>query len=83
MNIFNEQDYPALSNSMEWGAVTSTFALTESFDVSKVSNVSIVPTVGDNYVIMQIHNVSQAQPCLLSPISHIPNLSGWSDMVKF
>lgn len=56
MSLLNEQNYPALSKPMEWGAVTSIFALTESFDETKVSNVSIVPAVGDKYVIMQIVN---------------------------
>lgn len=47
---------PTLQKPVHWGAVTSQFSGNTVFDEKLVSNVSIVATVGDRYVIMQLDN---------------------------
>jgi 8-oxo-dGTP pyrophosphatase MutT (NUDIX family) len=49
-------DYPTLSNPIVWGPVQASFVLAEHTDEKLVSNVSIVPCFGDDYVIFQIDN---------------------------
>ncbi|GAB6926158.1 hypothetical protein JCM10914A_01410 [Paenibacillus sp. JCM 10914] len=48
--------YPALSQNIHWGVVTARFALanTDAVDEAKVSNVTILPFVGERCVIFQI-----------------------------
>ncbi|PWV94511.1 8-oxo-dGTP diphosphatase [Paenibacillus cellulosilyticus] len=46
--------YPALANAIVWGPVTARFELGMNADETRVSNVSIIPCVGDQYVIFQI-----------------------------
>mgnify|MGYP001224214024 CR=1 FL=1 len=54
--MMNKNDYAVLSNPIRIGAITSNFALGADFDEQMVSNISIVPTVGDKYVVMQLEN---------------------------
>lgn len=49
-------DYPILSKIIVWGPVQASFELAEHTDEQLVSNVSIVPCAGDDYVIFQIDN---------------------------
>jgi len=48
--------YPTLSNEIGWGPVTSRFQTYAIPDESYISNISIVPMVGDQYVMMQIES---------------------------
>lgn len=48
--------FPTLRHPMQWGSVTSRFSFVSDFDEALVSNVSIVPTVQDRYVIMKLSN---------------------------
>ncbi|RXZ79727.1 NUDIX hydrolase [Paenibacillaceae bacterium] len=48
------QDFPALADRIDWGVVRAEFVLSDKIDESKVSNVSIIPHVGDKYVIFQV-----------------------------
>jgi len=54
MNILVESNYPILTGSITWGPVTSRFRTNAVEDESYISNISIVPIVGDRYVMMQI-----------------------------
>jgi 8-oxo-dGTP pyrophosphatase MutT (NUDIX family) len=48
--------YPALSKGIVWGFVENCFSLDYEVDTASVSNISIIPTVGDKYVVMKIDN---------------------------
>lgn len=48
--------YPALSKGIVWGFVENCFSLDYEVDAASVSNISIIPTVGDQYVVMKIDN---------------------------
>ncbi|OMF37522.1 NUDIX hydrolase [Paenibacillus sp. FSL H8-0548] len=48
--------YPALSKGIVWGAVENCFSLDYEVDEASISNISIIPMVGDQYVIMKIDN---------------------------
>ncbi|WP_138751685.1 NUDIX hydrolase [Paenibacillus sinopodophylli] len=50
------QDYPALSKHIVWGAVENCFSPNYEVDIALVSNISIIPTVGDGYVVMQLED---------------------------
>lgn len=52
----NIKDFPTLSESIEWGLVKAKFNFTDTVDEGLVSNVSIIPYIGDKYVIFQIDN---------------------------
>jgi 8-oxo-dGTP diphosphatase len=48
--------FPLLANPIAWGPVTARFELGIHADEALVSNVSIIPCVGNQYVIFQIEN---------------------------
>lgn len=50
------QDFPTLSRMIEWGPVKANFKLKHAIEESLVSNVTIIPYVGDKYVIFQVAN---------------------------
>ncbi|MGO4543770.1 NUDIX domain-containing protein [Paenibacillus sp. 2TAB23] len=50
------ENSPALSKCIVWGAVENCFSLNYEVDISLVSNISIIPTVGDGYVVMQLED---------------------------
>ncbi|NBD22344.1 NUDIX domain-containing protein [Paenibacillus sp. T1] len=55
LNTPDARIYPTLSKPIVWGTVTGTFVGSEEAgDLSLVSNVSIVPHVGDKVVMMQV-----------------------------
>lgn len=49
-------DFPTLFNTVDWGVVKAKFSLTNTIDERLVSNVSIIPCIGDKYVVFQIDN---------------------------
>ncbi|HET7627670.1 MAG TPA: NUDIX domain-containing protein [Bacillales bacterium] len=54
---FWEKGYPALSTVVKWGVVQARFRLLRedaSIDEQIVSNVSIIPYSGEDYVVFQI-----------------------------
>ncbi|MDQ0059572.1 NUDIX domain-containing protein [Paenibacillus harenae] len=55
MNTKLEQ-YKALSQPIVWGAVENCFTLEAQVDESFVSNISIIPTVGDRYAVIQLED---------------------------
>ncbi|WP_141505930.1 NUDIX hydrolase [Paenibacillus luteus] len=50
------QEFPALSKGIVWGPVENCFTLDYEVDEASVSNISIIPMVGEKYVIMKIDN---------------------------
>ncbi len=56
MNSINAEQFPALSTSIHWGTVEAEFRLGELVDESLVSNVSIIPFVGNQCVVFQLDN---------------------------
>jgi len=48
------KDYPNLSSRIEWGRITTQFILEEVSDEALISNISIVPIVGERYVMMKL-----------------------------
>ena len=59
MNKLNNNDFPTLSNIVEWGNVQAKFDLVQ--DINKVdelivSNVNIIPYTGNKYVVFQVDN---------------------------
>jgi len=53
MNIISLNEFKTLKNKINWGPVEAEFVLGHDYPMNLVSNVSIVPTVGDNYVIIR------------------------------
>jgi 8-oxo-dGTP diphosphatase len=49
-------DFPALSKGIVWGAVENCFTPDYKVDEALVSNISIIPTVGDRYAVMQLED---------------------------
>lgn len=56
MDILNMKEFPALSSVVTWGNVEAKFTFMKKINSALVSNVSIIPYVGDKYVIFQIDN---------------------------
>jgi 8-oxo-dGTP pyrophosphatase MutT (NUDIX family) len=56
MKNLNMNEFPSLSNIIDWGIVKANFTLNTTIDEELVSNVSIIPYVGDKYVVFQIDN---------------------------
>ncbi|WP_440117745.1 NUDIX hydrolase [Paenibacillus sp. QZ-Y1] len=56
MKSLNSDQFPALSTSIHWGTVAAEFRLNDIVDETLVSNVSIIPFVGDQVVVFQIDN---------------------------
>ena len=56
MNTLNAAEFPILSHPMNWGIVRAEFLLTQQFDERYVSNVSIIPVMGERYVVFQVEN---------------------------
>lgn len=48
--------FPALSKGIVWGLVENCFSLDYEVDEDLVSNISIIPTVGEQYVVMKLDN---------------------------
>lgn len=46
--------FPTLSKNIDWGSIKASFSLTNIVDDTLVSNVSIIPCVGERYVVFQI-----------------------------
>lgn len=53
MNI-SLQSFPTLSKGIVWGLVENCFSLDYEVAEKSVSNISIIPTVGDQYVVMKL-----------------------------
>ncbi|WP_260510689.1 hypothetical protein [Paenibacillus cucumis (ex Kampfer et al. 2016)] len=51
MNSIDAQQFPALSTSIHWGIIEAEFRLGEQIDETLVSNVSIIPFVGEQCVV--------------------------------
>lgn len=56
MNSINAEQFPALSTSIHWGIIEAEFRLGEQIDETLVSNVSIIPFVGEQCVVFQLDN---------------------------
>lgn len=56
MSSINAEQFPALSTSINWGIVEAEFRLGEHIDETLVSNVSIIPFVGEQCVVFQLDN---------------------------
>ncbi|MDR6715581.1 NUDIX domain-containing protein [Paenibacillus sp. 2003] len=54
-NLDSEQ-FPALSTSIHWGIIEAEFRLNDIVDEKLVSNISIIPFVGDQCVVFQLDN---------------------------
>lgn len=53
----DKQEFPTLTDVIDWGPVRSNFTITDKItNLSLVSNVSIIPCVGDHYVMIQLEN---------------------------
>ncbi|MGO4374253.1 NUDIX hydrolase [Paenibacillus sp. MCAF20] len=50
------EQYKALSQPIVWGAVENCFTLDMEIDESLVSNISIIPTVGEHYAVIQLED---------------------------
>ena len=48
--------HSTLNQPIHWGDITASFSLASSIDEALVSNASIIPMVGDRYVIIQLDN---------------------------
>jgi len=53
MNITSLCDYKTLKNKINWGPVEARFVFDHQYPKELVSNASIVPTVGDKYVVIR------------------------------
>ncbi|MFB8372900.1 NUDIX hydrolase [Paenibacillus taichungensis] len=56
MKTLDREQFPALSTSIYWGIVKAEFRLNDIVDETLVSNVSIIPFVGERVVVFQIDN---------------------------
>ncbi|WP_054958524.1 NUDIX hydrolase [Paenibacillus dakarensis] len=56
MDTPNIKEFPTLSHSIDWGIVKADFTFTNTVEEALISNVSIIPCVGNKYVIFQIDN---------------------------
>ncbi|MCQ6562112.1 NUDIX hydrolase [Paenibacillus mendelii] len=52
--IISLKDFPILSTKVEWGRITTQFTLEAVEDEALISNISIVPVIGDRYVMMKL-----------------------------
>ncbi|WKL00567.1 hypothetical protein Q0F98_26555 [Paenibacillus amylolyticus] len=56
MSSLNAEQFPALSTSIHWGIIEAEFRLNDIVDEKLVSNISIIPFVGDQCVVFQLDN---------------------------
>lgn len=56
MSSLNAEQFPALTTSIHWGIIEAKFRLDEIVDETLVSNISIIPFVGDQCVVFQLDN---------------------------
>jgi 8-oxo-dGTP diphosphatase len=56
MDTLNMKEFPALSNVVTWGNVEAKFTFMKKINNALISNVNIIPYVGDKYIIFQIDN---------------------------
>lgn len=56
MSSLSAELFPALSTSIHWGIIEAEFRLNEIVDEKLVSNISIIPFVGDQCVVFQLDN---------------------------
>jgi len=56
MSSLNAEQFPALTTSIHWGIVEAEFRLNDIVDEKLVSNISIIPFVGDQCVVFQLDN---------------------------
>lgn len=56
MHSLNTEPFPVLSTSIHWGIVEAEFRLGAQVHETLVSNVSIIPFVGERCVVFQLHN---------------------------
>ncbi|MBD8840105.1 NUDIX domain-containing protein [Paenibacillus sp. FSL K6-4396] len=56
MSSLNAEQFPALSTSIHWGIIEAEFRLNDILDEKLVSNISIIPFVGDQCVVFQLDN---------------------------
>jgi 8-oxo-dGTP pyrophosphatase MutT (NUDIX family) len=54
MNAISLQDYPVLSDVIDWGPVRARFVLSETFDEARVSNVTVIPFAGEQVVVFRV-----------------------------
>ncbi|UVI27495.1 NUDIX hydrolase [Paenibacillus spongiae] len=47
-------EFPVLAGPMNWGVITSQFTLEQVSNETLISNISMIPTVGDRYVMMKL-----------------------------
>lgn len=50
------QQFKTLSGPIHWGVVTAHMNIEQNPDESLISNISIIPVVGDQYVVMQLED---------------------------
>lgn len=56
MSSLSAELFPALSTSIHWGIIEAEFRLNDIVDEKLVSNISIIPFVGDQCVVFQLDN---------------------------
>lgn len=56
MSSLSTEQFPALSTSIHWGIIEAEFRLDGIVDETLVSNVSIIPFIGDRCVVFQLDN---------------------------
>lgn len=52
--VIARNDYPTLSGTIDWDIVTAQFSYKKVENESLISNISIIPVVGEQYVVMQL-----------------------------
>lgn len=48
--------FPTLSKGIEWGPIEGCFTMDYAVDEALISNISIIPMVGDQYVVIKLAN---------------------------
>ena len=54
LSVIRKDDYPTLSGFIDWDIVKAHFRLGNVTNESLISNISIIPVVGEQYVMMQV-----------------------------
>ncbi|NUU79793.1 NUDIX hydrolase [Paenibacillus xylanilyticus] len=74
MKSLSKEQFPALSTSIHWGTIEADFRLNDIVDEALVSNVSIIPFVGNQCVVFQLDNGKWELPGgTLEPGEHYPD----------
>ncbi len=56
LSVITKDDYPTLSGLIDWDIVKAHFRLGNVTNESLISNISIIPVVGEQYVMMQVES---------------------------